>query len=120
MIFAVLGLQLWTFLFIGFFGSELLGAYPTLRIAAQVLFVAPLGVWAVLRLRGPRGALDWTIVAALVALVAVSLTSVDTRGSLETVGLALAYALTFWAMRRVGYAPSSSLPKNPMKRKVQS
>jgi tetratricopeptide (TPR) repeat protein/O-antigen ligase len=105
MIFAVLGLELWTFLFVGFFGSELLGAYPMLRVATQILFVVPLAVWAALRLRGPRNGLDWAIVAGLGALVVVSLTSADVRGSLETVGLALAYALTFWAMREVGRMP---------------
>jgi tetratricopeptide (TPR) repeat protein/O-antigen ligase len=105
MIFAVLGLQLWTFLFIGFFGSELLGTYPTLRIAAQILFVAPLIAWAIMRLRGPGRAIDWAILAALCALLIVSFASVDQVGSLETVGLALAYALTFWAMRDLGANP---------------
>ncbi|MDP9269418.1 MAG: tetratricopeptide repeat protein [Chloroflexota bacterium] len=105
MIFAVLGLELWTFLFVGFFGSELLGAYPTLRIATQILFIVPLAVWAALRLRGPRNGLDWAIVAGLAALVVVSLTSADVRGSLETVGLAIVYALTFWGMREIGRMP---------------
>ncbi len=104
MIALVLALQLWTVLFVGFFGSELLGTYPALRIAAQLLFVAPLVIWAALRLRGPRNALDWAILAGLAALVLVSMFSADVQGSLESVGLALAYALTFFAMRDLGAA----------------
>ncbi len=105
MIVLVLALQLWTVLFVGFFGSELLGSYPGLRIAAQLLFVTPLVVWAVVRLRGPRTTLDWAILAALAALLVVSFFSADVQGSLESVGLAMAYALTFFAMREVGSMP---------------
>ena len=105
MILRVLALQVWVLAFIGFFGSELLGTYPALRIAAQVLFVAPLVVWAVLRLRGPRDLLDWAVVVALGALLLVSFFSVDVQGSLESVGLALAYALTFFLMRAIGSVP---------------
>jgi O-antigen ligase len=105
MIVLVLALQLWTLLFVGFFGSELLGTYPGIRIAAQLLFVLPLLAWAVLRLRGPRRALDWAVLAALAALLVVSAFSADVQGSLESVGLALAYALTFFAMRDLGAVP---------------
>jgi O-antigen ligase/tetratricopeptide (TPR) repeat protein len=105
MILRVLALQVWTLAFVGFFGSELLGSYPALRIAAQVLFVGPLVVWAALRLRGPRDGLDWAVTATLGALLIVSLFSVDVQGSLESVGLALAYALTFFLMRSVGSVP---------------
>ena len=105
MILARLLLQVWIVAFVGFFGSELLGAYPGIRVAAQVLFVAPLVVWAVLRLRGPRDRLDWAVLGALGALVVVSLASVDRQGSLETVGLALGYALAFWAARDLATRP---------------
>jgi tetratricopeptide (TPR) repeat protein len=105
MIFLVLALQLWTLAFVGFFGSELLGSYPGLRIAAQIVFVAPLVVWAVLRLRGPRSLLDGAVLLALAAFLVVSLMSVDIQGSLNSLGLAVAYALTFFAMRDVGSHP---------------
>lgn len=105
MIALVLALQLWTLLFVGFFGSELLGAYPGVRIATQLLFVLPLVVWAVLRLRGPHRSLDWAILVALAALMVVSFFSTDMQGSIESVGLAVAYALTFFAMRDLGTAP---------------
>jgi tetratricopeptide (TPR) repeat protein len=99
---AALGLQLWVFLFLGFFGSELLAAEPGLRIATQVLFGLPLAVWAVLRLRGPFRPIDWAIGAALVALTITALFSADRQGSLDSVGLAIAWALLFWAMRDIG------------------
>ena len=107
MILLVLALEIWTFLFVGFFGSELLGSYPLLRIAAQILFVGPLVVWAALRLRGRglQSRLDWAILAALACLFVVSLFSADVIGSLESTGLALACALTFWVMRDVGRIP---------------
>ncbi len=101
----VLALQVWTLLFVGFFGSELLGSYPVLRIAAQLLFVAPLLVWAALRLRGPGDRLGWAVLVALGALLLVSFFSADVQGSLGSVGLALAYALTFFAMRELGTVP---------------
>lgn len=97
-----IGLQLWIFLFLGFFGSELLAAEPGLRIATQVLFGLPLVVWALFRLRGPRGALDWAIAASLIALSIASVLSADPQGSLDAVGLALAFAVLFWAMRDLG------------------
>ena len=102
MIAARLLLQVWVVAFMGLFGSELLGGYPELRVVAQVLFVVPLVVWAALRLRGPRDGLDWAVLVALGALVLVSLLSVDPPGSLETVGLAAAYALAFFAARDLG------------------
>ncbi len=105
MILARILLQVWIVAFVGFFGSELPGAYPGIRVAAQVLFVAPLVVWAVLRLRGPRDRLDWAVLGALGALVIVSLASVDRQGALETVGLALGYALAFWAARDLATRP---------------
>ena len=105
MIFARLLLQVWVLAFVGFFGSELLAGYPDIRVATQILFVAPLAVWAALRMRGPRNALEWTILSAISALVIVSLASADPQGSLETVGLALAYAVAFAAMRDIGRMP---------------
>ena len=105
MILLVLLVEVWAFAFFGVFGSELLGTYPLLRIVAQVLFVAPLAIWAVLRLRGPRTPVDWAILIGLGAMVVVSLTSHDPEGSLESLGLALAYALAFWALREAGARP---------------
>ena len=105
MILARLLLQVWIVAFVGFFGSELAGAYPGIRVAAQVLFVAPLAVWGILRLRGPRDPLDWAVLGAMGALIVVSLASVDRQGSLETVGLALGYALAFWASRALAARP---------------
>ncbi|MEO8274030.1 MAG: O-antigen ligase family protein [Chloroflexota bacterium] len=97
--------QLWAFMFVAFFGSELLGAEASLRAATQVLFVLPLLAWAAWRLRGPRTPLDWAMVMALTALAVVSLTSADPQGSRDSLALALAYALGFWAMRAVGAIP---------------
>lgn len=105
MILLALGLQLWAFGFVAFTGSELLAAEPGLRVAVQVAWVAPVAAWAALRLRGPFSRLDWAILAALAALAFVSLMSVDVQGSLETLGLAIAYALAFWTMRAVGAVP---------------
>jgi tetratricopeptide (TPR) repeat protein len=98
-------LQIWTFAFVGFFGTELLGTYPELRIAAQILFVVPLLAWAVWRLRGPRTRLDWAVLAGLAVLLVVSVTSHDRQGSLESVGLAIAYALGFWMLTDVAQVP---------------
>lgn len=102
MMLLALGLQVWAFVFVAFAGSELLGAEPGLRVAVQVAWVAPVATWAALRLRGSITPLDWSILAALTALAVVSLASVDVQGSLESLGLAIAYALTFWTMRAVG------------------
>ena len=85
-------------------GSELLAAEPGLRIATQVLFGLPLAGWAVLRLRGPFRPIDWAIGAALVALTIPALFSADRQGSLDSVGLAMAWALLFWAMRDIGHS----------------
>lgn len=100
-----LGLQLWAFGFVAFMGSELLVTEPTLRVMAQVGWVAPVAVWAAWRLRGPRTGLDWAILGALVAMLVVALASADPQGSMDSLGLAVAYALAFWAMREVGARP---------------
>ena len=110
MILAALALEVWTLLFFGFFGSELLGTYPVLRVAAQLLFVAPLAIWALLRLRGPRATLDWAILGALAAMLVVSLASADPQGSLESVGLSAAYATAFFALRSIGAGPRLRTP----------
>ena len=102
MILLPIALELWAFLFFGFFGSELLGTYPALRITAHVLFVAPLLVWAAMRLRGPLTRLHWAILLALGIMAVVSLASADRQGSLESLGLAFAYALAFFALRDIG------------------
>ena len=105
MIAARLLLQVWVVAFMGLFGSELLGGYPELRVLAQVAFVLPLAVWAALHLRGPRDRLDWAVLLSLAALALVSVLSVDPTGSLETVGLAAAYALAFFGARDLGRRP---------------
>ncbi|MEO8247597.1 MAG: hypothetical protein ABI622_10825, partial [Chloroflexota bacterium] len=99
------GLQLWAFLFVAFMGSELLAAEPTLRVIAQVGWAAPVAAWAAWRLRGPRTGLDWAILGALAAMLLVALASADPQGSMDSLGLAVAYALAFWAMREVGTMP---------------
>jgi O-antigen ligase len=94
-----LGIQIWVFLFLVFFGSEIVHLDPLLRLTTQVLFVVPLAVWAVLRLRGPRDWLDYAVLASVAIFGVVCLASRDRIGSLETLGLVLTYALLFWAMR---------------------
>lgn len=93
------GVALWVFAFVAFIGTYVTTYLVTLRAPAIVAFALPLVVWAALRLRGPRTALDSAICAALGLLAAVSFFGVDPLGSLETVGLALVYALLFWCMR---------------------
>jgi O-antigen ligase len=94
-----LAIQIWVFLFLVFFGSEIVHLDPLLRLTTQVLFAVPLAIWAVLRLRGPRDWLDYAVLASLAIFAVVCLGSRDRIGSLETLGLVLTYALLFWAMR---------------------
>lgn len=91
--------QFWVFLFVGLLGSGLLGEEPVLRAMVQVLYIVPLVVWAARRLRGPQMPLDVAILGALGALALAGLAGADRQGGLETLGLAIAYALTFWFLR---------------------
>jgi tetratricopeptide (TPR) repeat protein len=93
------------FLLVAFFGTGLPAFDPGIRLAAQVLYIVPLAVWACLRLRGPREPLDWAIVGGLVLGVVVAIVSLDQTGSLEAFGLSIAFALLFWLMREVSARP---------------
>lgn len=95
------------FLLVAFFGTGLPAFDPGVRLAAQILFVVPLAIWAVLRLRGPRELLDWAILGGLALALAVALLSLDQTGSMEALGLSIAFALLFWAMRDLAtYRPA--------------
>jgi O-antigen ligase/tetratricopeptide (TPR) repeat protein len=92
-------LQLWAFAFLALLGTELLGQEPILRAAVQVAYAVPLGIWAIVRLRDHRRGLDLAILIALAALTLTSITGTDRQGGLESVGLAVTYALAFWFLR---------------------
>ncbi len=94
-------LGLWVVLFVGFLGGTMAQSDPSVRVAAEVIGVVPVALWAPFRLRGPRAVVDWAIVLALAAHAVVSLTSLDRTGSLDALGMALAFALLFWLMRDV-------------------
>ena len=96
-----LGLQLWIVLFILFFGAEVVHLEPGLRVVTQVLYGAPLVVWASLRLRGPRDTIDWAVVGLIAAFGVIAAFSRDPTESLGALGLATAYAAWFLLMRRV-------------------
>lgn len=97
-----LAFQLWVFAFVAFAGTTLLLVDPVVRLVVQLAFAVPVVAWALLRVRGPRDALDLAIIVALVAHVVVSLGSSDVRGGLEATGIATVYASTFWLARHVG------------------
>ena len=99
-------LQLWIVLFIVFFGAEVVHLEPGLRVIAQLAYGVPLAAWAALRLRGPVDRLEWAILGLLVLYAVICLFSRDRTESVETMGLASAYAAWFMLMRR---AASSSL-----------
>ena len=96
-----LGLQLWIVLFILFFGAEVVHLEPGLRVVTQVLYAAPLVVWACLRLRGPRDVIDWAVVGLIGAFGVVAAFSRDPTESFGALGLATAYAAWFLLIRRV-------------------
>jgi tetratricopeptide (TPR) repeat protein len=97
--------QLWVLAFVALFGTYLETWMVGLRIPVQLLYGLPLVVWAALRLRGPRDLLDVVVAIGLGALALAGAAGVDQLGSLETAGLALAYALLFWLMREVSRRP---------------
>lgn len=93
------------FLLVGFFGTGLPAFDAGVRLAAQILFVVPLAVWACRRIRGPREPLDWAILGGLALALVVAIVSLDQTGSLEAFGLSVAFALLFWLMREVSARP---------------
>jgi Flp pilus assembly protein TadD len=93
------------FLLVGFFGTGLPAFDPGIRLAAQVLYMVPLAVWATFRLRGPRELVDWAILAGLLLAIVVAIFSLDQTGSLEAFGLSISFALLFWLMREVSARP---------------
>jgi O-antigen ligase len=95
-----LAIQVWVFLFLVFFGSEIVHLDPLLRLITQVLFGVPLVIWAALRLRGPMDRLDLAVLVSVAVFAGVCLFSRDQVGSFETLGLVLAYATVFWLLRR--------------------
>lgn len=97
---------LWVVLFVAVAGTYLSTWVVGLRAPAIVIWALPLLGWAVLRPRGPRDRLDLAVAVALVAHLAVSLASRDVTGSLEASGMALAFALLFWAGRDVAGSPA--------------
>ncbi|HEY7527052.1 MAG TPA: O-antigen ligase family protein [Candidatus Limnocylindria bacterium] len=98
---ASLGIQLWVFVFLVFFGSEIVHLDPLLRLITQVLFGVPLLIWAGLRLRGPLDRLDLAVLISVAVFAVVCIFSRDWVGSFETLGLVLAYAALFWLLRRL-------------------
>ncbi len=96
---ARVGLQIWIFGFIVFFGAEVVHLDPTLRVVAQLLYGVPLVAWALWRVRRRPDVVDLSVIAALVLYVVVSLASRDRTGSLATLALVATYALLFWLMR---------------------
>lgn len=96
---------LWVALFVAIVGTYLSTWVVGVRVPAILLWVVPLLGWAALRLRGPRDGLDLAVAVALLAHLGVSLASRDALGSLEASGMALAFALLFWAARDVAGRP---------------
>lgn len=103
----VVALGIWSFGFVGFFGTGLPAFDPAVRTIAQVAYAVPVAAWAVWRLRGPRDALDVAIIAGLMLSLAVTLLSLDAVGSLEALGLTTGFALLFWAMRDLASYPAA-------------
>src|SRR5439155_5907404 len=98
---AQLGVALWAFLGIGFFGTGVPQVDAELRITAQIVYIAPILVLALWRLRQKPDPFDLCLAIGIVASLVVAIASRDRTGSLETVGLSTAFILLFWAMRTV-------------------
>jgi tetratricopeptide (TPR) repeat protein/O-antigen ligase len=96
-----IGLLVWSFAFVGVFGTLLPAASPEIRVVTQVLYGGSLALWAALRLGRARGPLDLPILVFLLSLLVASLLSRDMLGSLNMLGGGLAFALLFWLMADV-------------------
>lgn len=101
----VAALQLWIFVFVAVAGTAVLASYPPLRTAALLLYAVPVLAWAILRVRGPWGALDAAILLGLVLHLVVSLASADPIASLEATGATAAFAAVFWLARAAAATP---------------
>lgn len=101
----LLGVGIWSFLFVALFGTALPDFDVRVRTAAQLLYVVPLAVWAVFRLRGPRDIVDIAVLAAIGSALVVSAASLDRLASLEALGIVVAFALLFWLMRDIASRP---------------
>jgi tetratricopeptide (TPR) repeat protein len=102
---ARVGLQIWIFGFIVFFGAEVVHLDPTLRVVTQLLYGVPLVAWALWRVRRRPDIVDLSLIAALATYVVVSLASRDRTGSLATLALVTTFSLLFWLMRWVRTQP---------------
>jgi len=94
-------LLVWSFAFVGIFGTILPASLPEVRLITQILYGSTLALWAALRLGRSRTPLDYPILAGLVLLLVTSTLSRDPQGSLNMLGGGLALALLYWLMADV-------------------
>ena len=92
--------QIWVFLFIVFLGAETVLAIPEARLAAQLLYAVPIIGLAAIRLTRAVDRLDAAVLGTTAVYAAVCFASPDRSASLETLGLATAFASLFIVMRQ--------------------
>ena len=92
--------QVWVFLFVAFLGTEPVLGIPEARWIVIVAYAVPVVVLAAARLTRAVDGLDAAVLGTLVVYAAVCLVSPNQQASIETLGLATAFAALFIVARQ--------------------